>query len=80
MKRSKREFFSARENLAEIIEEIREKTSNSVIQSEEFGEILLRLVAVANIFGINAEFSLTNALEAFINSDSMDSELPNGSH
>jgi len=66
LRRSKQELPSAEK----MIDEIRAKLDESIIQNEEFGEILLALVSLANILDINAEFSLTNAVEAFINSKS----------
>ena len=63
LKRSKQNLPDA----DQLISEIRTKLEQSVTQDEEFGEIMLSLVALANILDINAEFSLTNAIEAFIN-------------
>ena len=70
LKRSKKNFPDANE----IIEKIRTNLGDFVIQNEEFGEILMSLVALANIFEINAEISLTNAVEAFINT--LSKEIP----
>jgi len=36
---------------------------------EIFGKILLEMVALSNILKVNAEFSLTNAIEGFINTN-----------
>jgi len=66
IKRSKKELPSAEK----LIEEIRVSLNEKIIRSEEFGKILLSLVALGNILDINAEFSLTNELEAFINTES----------
>ncbi|MCL2577003.1 MAG: MazG family protein [Defluviitaleaceae bacterium] len=65
IKRSKRELPSAEE----MINQIRVMFDNSINNNEEFGNILLTLAALANILDINAEFSLTNAIEAFINTE-----------
>ena len=54
----------------EIKQEMREKIGKNLIQFEEYGKILLALVSLGNILGINAEFSLTNAIEEFINENS----------
>jgi tetrapyrrole methylase family protein/MazG family protein len=70
LKRSKKNFPEA----DELIVKIRTNLGDSVIQNEEFGEILMSLVTLANILDINAEFSLTNAVEAFINTFSK--EIP----
>lgn len=53
-----------------LIEEIRVNLAEKVVRNEEFGKILLALVSLGNILDINAEFSLTNALEAFITENS----------
>jgi len=44
--------------------------SDTVMLNEEFGKIMFQMVKLADILDINAEFSLTNAVEAFINTDS----------
>jgi tetrapyrrole methylase family protein/MazG family protein len=66
IKRSKREMPSAESVTADIIA----KLQNPVMLNEEFGKILLSFVTLSNILDINAEFSLTNALETFINTGS----------
>jgi len=43
---------------------------DDIMRNEQFGEILLLMAMLANILGINAEFSLTNAVDTFINMDS----------
>ena len=42
-------------------------SSDKIMLSEEFGLIMLQMVNLSDILEINAEFSLTNATEAFIN-------------
>jgi len=69
LKRSK----SAKPELCTLISEIKnrlDKLSNVCLQispNEEFGEILLQMIALSEVLDINAEFSLTNATERFIN-------------
>ena len=63
LKRSKQNPPSA----GVLIAEIKTHLDERVIQSEEFGKILLSLVFLSNILDINAEFSLTNEVETFIN-------------
>ena len=41
--------------------------SDKIMRNEEFGLIMLQMVNLSDILEINAEFSLTNATEAFIN-------------
>ena len=66
IKRSKITLPSAEEMSCQI----RAKFDGFSMQNEEFGKTLLALVAFGNILDINAEFSLTNAIEAFINTES----------
>ncbi|MCL2224523.1 MAG: MazG family protein [Defluviitaleaceae bacterium] len=66
IKRSKKELPPAEE----IITRIDEQLKNTAVKDIDFGNILLSLAALSNILDINAEFSLTKALEAFINTES----------
>lgn len=57
-----------REELAELEAHLRTpfKKENPQID-EEFGDLLFSMVNLSRFLGINAEFSLTNAIEKFIN-------------
>ena len=46
--------------------------SDKIMLNEEYGEILMHFVEMSVIWGINAELSLTNAVEKFINTFSPD--------
>ncbi len=43
------------------------KNENSAIKMELIGKLLMQISNISNFFEINAEFSLTNALETYIN-------------
>ena len=66
VKRSGKELPSAEELICEITKMF---TQTDTLR-EDFGKILLAIVSLSNVLFINAENSLTNAVEAFINTDS----------
>ncbi|WP_447581633.1 nucleoside triphosphate pyrophosphohydrolase [Anaerotignum faecicola] len=65
------DFENTREAVEKLDEEIQEFKNalyfNDGGTAEEFGDILFSLVNISRFLGINAEFSLTNASEKFIN-------------
>jgi len=79
--RSKMELPGSEEQLERI--EISLKNicsgSNNVTLNEEYGKLLLEITRLGAILDINAEFSLTNAVEAFINTVSPDNSALGGS-
>ncbi|MCL2048581.1 MAG: MazG family protein [Defluviitaleaceae bacterium] len=64
IKRSKREL-SAKED---IIADINARLAQPVIDGDGLGGVLMSLVELANVLGVNAELSLANCVEEFINS------------
>jgi len=56
-----------------LVEDIKHKLDNlsnactQIPPNEEFGEVLLQMITLSKILEVNAEFSLTNATERFIN-------------
>ena len=62
------ECFVQMRQLLDKLEKTANNPGESGAVSPVFGELLLNMVKIFNILEINAEFSLTKAIEAFINS------------
>ncbi|MCL2216097.1 MAG: MazG family protein [Defluviitaleaceae bacterium] len=82
--RSKQSAPEARELIKEIFIklqfiELEFDKCEKVMLNEEFGKIMLLIVKLAGVLDINAEFSLTNATEEFINTSSPDNSALGGS-
>ncbi|MFP4698323.1 MAG: nucleoside triphosphate pyrophosphohydrolase [Eubacteriales bacterium] len=58
----------ALDKVFEEIDELKEAYNNQNIDEidEEFGDLIFAIVNLSRFFGLNAEFSLTNAVEKFI--------------
>jgi tetrapyrrole methylase family protein/MazG family protein len=66
------DFPVVQDALNKVYEEINElieadNSQNNENIDEEFGDLLFSIVNLSRFFGLNAEFSLTNAIEKFIN-------------
>jgi len=78
LKRSGQETPDIKALCKDIYANLKSLTEPEANAFEIYGNIMLQMVNLSAFLGVNAEFSLTNAVEGFINTNSAENPAPSG--